>query len=47
VVAVADDQTKVAAGDEILVRQHAGQSFEYDNQQLVLIHVNDIVGVIK
>jgi len=47
VVAVADDQTKVAAGAEILVRQHAGQPFEYDGHELVLIHLNDIVGVIK
>ena len=47
VVAVAANQTKVVAGDEILVRQFAGQSFEFDGAELVLIHLNDIVGIIS
>lgn len=46
VVAVAADQTKVEAGSQILVRQHAGQTFEHDGQELVLIHINDIVGIV-
>lgn len=46
VVAVAADQTKVVAGAEVLVRQFAGQAFEFEGNELVLIHLNDIVGVV-
>ena len=47
VVAVSADNEKVVAGDQLLIRQHAGMPFEYDGDQYHLIHLHDIIAVIK
>lgn len=47
VVAVSVENTKVTAGDHILIRQHAGMPFEHDGQQFHLMHVNDIIAIIS
>jgi co-chaperonin GroES (HSP10) len=46
VIAVADDQTKVKAGDKLIIRQHAGQTFEHDGDTYQLIHLSDIMAIL-
>jgi co-chaperonin GroES (HSP10) len=46
VIAVADDQTKVKAGDKLIIRQHAGQTFEHDGDTYQLIHLSDVMVIL-
>jgi len=47
VIAVADDQTKVKAGNQLIIRQHAGQTFEHDGEEYQLIHLSDVMAILE
>ena len=47
VVAVSESNDKTKTGDQLLIRQYAGQPFEFDGENFHLIHVNDIIAVIS
>ena len=47
VVSVSKDNDKVAPGDQLLIRQYAGQPFEFGDENLHLIHTNDIIAIIN
>lgn len=46
VIAVADDQTKIAAGDKIIIRPHSGQPFEHEGVEYRLIHINEVMAIL-
>ena len=46
VIAVSDEQTKVKAGDSLIIRQHAGQTFEHDGDTYQLIHLSDVMAIL-
>lgn len=47
VIAVSDEQTKVGAGDQVIIRQHAGQTFEHQGDTYQLIHLSDVMAIIS
>lgn len=46
VIAVSDEQTKIKAGDSLIIRQNAGQTFEHDGDTYQLIHISDIMAIL-
>lgn len=47
VIAVSDEQTKIAVDDNIIIRPHTGQPFEHDGQEYRLIHINEIMAILN
>jgi chaperonin GroES len=46
IVAVAKDQTKLEAGQKLVIRQHAGAPFTLFEVEYHLIHINDVIAVL-
>jgi co-chaperonin GroES (HSP10) len=47
VIAISADQTKVAVGDQVIIRPHTGQPFEHEGQEYRLVHINEIMAILK
>jgi chaperonin GroES len=46
VIAVGEEVKTVNPGDELIIRQRAGQKFEANGEEFTLIHVGEIMAVL-
>ena len=47
VYSVSAEHTKVASGDTILIRKHSGTEVTHDGEDYIVLHINEILAVIK
>lgn len=47
VLSVGEEVTTVKAGDNLILRQHAGQPFEHEGNEYRLIHIGEIMAILK
>ena len=47
VIAVSDDHTKTQPGDQILIRKHSGTEVSHEGEDYLVLHIHEILAVIK